>query len=606
MYAGLGFGAIFPIWGLVLAKTFTMFFQPTPHLIRVKATEIAIYFIIIAIGAMIFATSLFYGAAQVSERVSMRLRDQLFEAILRRNMAYFDKNENNIGALTVRLSDDSRIVSKAAGEAIAKQIQAVCTLLVGLGLGFSACWELSLIVFATFPINIIGGAISHQAEMGQASVSVSDGGEGAVIFTAFNNMRTVTAFSMQFKITNVYSAITQAAAKKRVWKSFFMGAAFGISNMCMFCTYALIMWYGGRLIRNGTTTFELLMQAMFCLMFGVMGAGTALADMGDQTDGLKAARRIFDIVEDSAKSSIDGMSTSGLIPATRAAGNIELKNVTFRYPARPEVTVCQNYNLQIKSGEVVALVGPSGSGKSTIINLLLRYYDPEEGEILLDGTNIKELNVRWLRTQISLVGQEPVLFSGSVASNIEKGRAKPTDYRITPLDDLLVQSDAKGFTRLTSRPQGNQTIAASVAPAVADDDVVEAAKIAYAHDFILNFPQGYNTDVGEGSIMISGGQKQRIAIARAVVRRPAVLLLDEATSALDSNSERMVQQAIDELQRSKTQTTIIIAHRLSTIKTADKILVIDKGSIVQTGKITLAVKCVCDDLCFIHLYYTIY
>jgi len=225
-------------------------------------------------------------------------------------------------------------------------------------------------------------------------------------------------------------------------------------------------------------------------------------------------------------------------------------------------------------------VGPSGSGKSTIINLLLRFYDPEEGEILLDGINIKELNIRWLRTQISMVGQEPVLFSGSVAANIAKGRAQLINTEVTPLDNLLFQSDATVISTSVDR----LSIAASAPDTGStDEDIVEAAKVAFAHDFILKFPHGYETDVGEGSIMVSGGQKQRIAIARALVKKPVVLLLDEATSALDSNSEHMVQQAIDELQRTKSQTTIVIAHRLSTIKNADKILVIDKGSIVQTG-----------------------
>jgi len=219
-----------------------MFFQPTSHLVRIKAVQVSIYFIIIACGAIVFATNLYYGAAQVSERVSMRLRDKLFEALLRREMAYFDKKENNIGALTVRLSDDSRIVSKAAGEAVAKQIQAIFTLLIGVGLGFSACWKLALVVVGTFPVNIIGGIINHQTQMGQAHVSASDGGEGSVIFTAFNNMRTVTAFSMQFKITTQYTAITQTAAISRIRKSLMMGAAFGFSNGTMFSTYALLMW----------------------------------------------------------------------------------------------------------------------------------------------------------------------------------------------------------------------------------------------------------------------------------------------------------------------------------------------------------------------------
>lgn len=204
-------------------------------------------------------------------------------------------------------------------------------------------------------------------------------------------------------------------------------------------------------------------------------------------------------------------------------------------------------------GQMVALVGASGSGKSTIIQLLLRFYDPLAGQILLDGRDIRTLNVRWLRARLGYVGQEPVLFAGSVGDNIAYG----LDEKYSALNELT------------------------------DDEiqarVIAAAKLANAHDFISAFPQGYDTDVGSGGVAMSGGQKQRIAIARALVKKPAVLLLDEATSALDAASERLVQQSIDQLQQSKAQTTIVIAHRLSTIRNADKICVIEEGRIIETG-----------------------
>ena len=266
-----------------------------------------------------------------------------------------------------------------------------------------------------------------------------------------------------------------------------------------------------------------------------------------------------------------GLSTAGITPVERSRGLIEFKGVKFRYPARPDVCVCDNYSLTIRPGDVVALVGPSGSGKSTIINLLLRFYDPQEGEILLDGIPIKDLNVRWLRNQISMVGQEPVLFAGSVSSNIARGRMEDIGRELQPFDlDVEMKSHYASIQHTSDK-------------AAVDADIVDASKSAFAYDFIQSFPNGFDTDVGQGSIMVSGGQKQRIAIARALIKRPAVLLLDEATSALDANSERLVQQSIDELQKSKTQTTIVIAHRLSTIRNADKIFVIDKGAIVSSG-----------------------
>lgn len=219
------------------------------------------------------------------------------------------------------------------------------------------------------------------------------------------------------------------------------------------------------------------------------------------------------------------------------------------------------------------------------MSLLLRFYDPAQGEILLDGQPIKDLNVRWLRSQIGYVGQEPVLFSGSVASNISKGRASFGDSELLSLDEAIARSDEDVKTGVDSSKRAIEAnaMAGLNSDRIPDADIVEAATASNAHEFISEFTEGYKTDVGEGSMMVSGGQKQRIAIARALVKKPSILLLDEATSALDANSERLVQASIDELQQSKAQTTIVIAHRLTTIKNADKIAVIDKGAVVATG-----------------------
>jgi len=223
-------------------------------------------------------------------------------------------------------------------------------------------------------------------------------------------------------------------------------------------------------------------------------------------------------------------------------GNISFKNVFFSYPSRPEQRVCNGYNLEVAAGKTVALVGSSGSGKSTVIQLVERFYDPDSGVVMLDGVDLRQLNVRWLRMQIGLVGQEPVLFSGTIAENISYGK-----------------------------PGSNRA------------DVEAAARMANAFDFIQDFPDKFDTDVGEKGGQLSGGQKQRIAIARAMIKNPAVLLLDEATSALDTESERIVQAALDDLLNKHKRTTIVIAHRLSTIRTADKIAVVDKGKIVEEG-----------------------
>jgi len=282
-----------------------------------------------------------------------------------------------------------------------------------------------------------------------------------------------------------------------------------------------------------------LMIAMFCLQIGAMGLGMiepALTALIKARVAAKTIQKVF-----KRRPTIDSSSTSGKKPP-HCNGRIELQDVHFTYPARPDHKVCNGYNLVVEAGTTVALCGASGSGKSTAIQLIERFYDPDGGSVLLDGVNLRELNVTWLRQQIGLVSQEPVLFSGTIAENI--GMGKP------------------GATR---------------------EEVEAAARLANAHTFISEFPDGYDTDVGEKGGQLSGGQKQRVAIARAMIKNPAVLLLDEATSALDTESERVVQEALDSLLSKHKRTTIVIAHRLSTIRNADKICVVNEGAIVEQG-----------------------
>jgi ATP-binding cassette subfamily B (MDR/TAP) protein 1 len=415
-------------------------------------------------------------------------------------------------------------------------------------------------------------------------------------------MRTISAFSLQRKVSSHYAALTRAIAEERAQTFVVGGVAYGVAQAAPLLTYALLFWYGSTLVEKGELTVMQVMSAIMCLMIGALGLGDALRGWGDQQLGMKAACRMFTTIDEGAVSPIDGLSTTGQAPAARALGRVVLAQTDFCYPGRPDVQVCRNLSLVIEPGETVAFVGPSGGGKSTIVNLLLRFYDPLSGTVTLDGVDIKDLNVRWLRSQIGYVGQEPVLFAGTVAENIAKGRVGALDQPLVPLAEAMHSADNAGaecFEELRALCSHASPYSA-VAPAACDvemgtlgvdQDILEAALSSNANDFISSFPKGYDTEVGEGSSMVSGGQKQRIAIARALVKKPAVLLLDEATSALDAASERVVQASIDALQRMKAQTTIVIAHRLSTIRNADRIMVVDQGAIVESGKHDELVAC---------------
>ena len=293
----------------------------------------------------------------------------------------------------------------------------------------------------TKDVTTVATTSKDAVKTGAAGNGVVSGGHGAIISTAFTHMRTVSAFSMQHKVSEHYARITNDLAMARAQRAIVGGFGFGGSQAALFLTYASLFWYGATLIESGETSFLQLMSSILTLMLGALGLGTALGDLGDQTAGLQTAARIFKLIDDGAASPIDSLATTGVRPSDTAVGRIELKNVNFRYPTRPDVRVCKGLNLTIEPGEMVAFVGPSGGGKSTVINLLLRFYDPLSGQVVVDGHDIKEVNVRWLRAQIGYVGQEPVLFTGTVQENIAKGRIGSLDEPVISLEQAMKLSD---------------------------------------------------------------------------------------------------------------------------------------------------------------------
>lgn len=314
---------------------------------------------------------------------------------------------------------------------------------------------------------------------------------------------------------------------------------------------SLAFWYGAKLIREGDISITDLFVAFFSVMIGAMSLGQAAPAFSAFSVAMGAAPRVYEIID--RKSAIDPLSDDGDQPSS-VNGSLLFKNVTFNYKSREEADadpVLRGLDLELKAGTTHALVGPSGCGKSSTMSLLLRFYDPRSGQVSLDGNDLRSLNVRWLRSQMGYVGQMPTLFRATIRENIAFGAAIDLESSATKQED------------------------------VTEEQIIAAAKLANAHGFITKLPEGYDTLLGERGAMLSGGQKQRICIARAVVRDPKILLLDEATSALDAQSERSVQEALE--QASKGRTTVIIAHRLSTVRNADTISVFKEGRIVEAG-----------------------
>jgi len=327
-------------------------------------------------------------------------------------------------------------------------------------------------------------------------------------------------------------------ARKKAWLG---GFAFGYSQGMQFIMYVIAFRYGGELVNDGTYTFEDLIVVIFAVLLTAIAMGQSAQAAPEISKAKPAISRVFRIIDRPGK--INGGFDKGDEPKS-VDGSLTLSKVTFAYPSRKDITVFNEFDLDIKAGQTVALCGPSGSGKSTIVSLTERFYDLISGSITLDKHNIRNLNVRWLRNQIGFVQQEPNLITGTIAENIAFG----------------MSTDSKLATQ---------------------EQIEEAAKSANAHDFIMEFPQGYQTVIDGNKL--SGGQKQRVAIARALIRDPSILLLDEATSALDNKSERVVQDALDDLLSKRKRTSIVIAHRLSTIQNADNIVVVDNGRVLEQG-----------------------
>jgi ATP-binding cassette subfamily B (MDR/TAP) protein 1 len=463
-------------------------------------------------------------------------------------MAVFDKI--GTGDMVTQLTTDANVIQEGISQKLSLTLSAMGTLTATFVVSFVLNWKVALMltwsIFLSLAL-LYGGNKLAVKYSGRSMEAQSTG--SSIIEEALGSIRSTTAMGMQDYIVNTYEEYLSITEKAGVTLKSVMGTMVGIAVGTGYLNVALAFWQGSRFLVNGKMSF----QAVVAITLITKNAAFCVLSVGQNADAftsaVAAAERIFRMI--GRVSPIDAMSGEGLA-LEPVQGTIEIRNVKHVYPSRPGVVVANDLSILFPSGKTTAIVGPSGSGKSSIAQLIMRFYDPICGEILFDGYNVQQLNLKWLRRQVRLVNQEPFLFDTTILENIGHG------FVGTLLEGIAAEEKVKR--------------------------IEEAARIACAHDFIMSLPQGYQTAAGSRGLQLSGGQRQRIAIARAIVADPRILILDEATSALDTNTEALLQGALT--QRNANRTTIVIAHRLSTIRNADKIVYLRSGAIVEHGKHT--------------------
>ena len=488
-------------------------------------------------GLLSIGTALRYAlVTRLGERVVTDIRKAVFARVIHLSPQFFEKIMT--GEVLSRITTDTTVILSVIGSSISIALRNVFILIGGMILMLLTSLKLTSLVFLIVPailvpILVLGRRLRVISRENQDWIAASSGNASEALMA----VQTVQAFSHENLTKKSFDSVAEtsfSSAKKRIITRSFLTV---IVIFLVFSGVVGVLWVGARDVRNELMSVGMLVQfVIYSIM--VAGAVAALSEIWSELQrAAGATERLVELlnIDDTVNDPVEAVS-----PPSSWSGEITFRNITFAYPTRADETTLSNINLKIKPGETIALVGPSGAGKSTFIQLLQRFYDPDQGEIFLDGIDIKTMNRLEFRKSIALVPQDPVIFATTVMENIRFGN-----------------------------PEAN------------DEEIYEAARSAAAHDFISELPKGYSTYVGERGVMLSGGQKQRVAIARAILRNAPVLLLDEATSALDAENERSVQKAFDHL--SKGRTTIVVAHRLATVKKADKIIVLDKGKIIAHG-----------------------
>ncbi|KAK4286055.1 hypothetical protein QN277_002666 [Acacia crassicarpa] len=535
-----GDGIQMPLMMFILSNVINDYGSSNNVLTKQDADKYALRLLYAAIGSGLSAFVEGICWTRTAERQTSRMRVEYLKSVLRQEVGFFDTQE--VGSSTTyqvvsHITADANSIQDALSEKIPSCLANISTILSCHVFAFILSWRLTLAAIPITVMFIVPALVFGKIMLDLAMKMIeSYGVSGRIAEQAISSIRTVYSYVGENQTLNRFSSALEKTMELGIKQGFAKGLMLGSLGI-LYIGWGFLAWIGTILItEKGEQGGHVFVAGLIILMGGLMVLST-LPHLTAIMEASVAVTRLFEMIDKMPTTDSGGKKRRAL---SYVRGEIEFQNVYFSYPSRPDTPVLQGLNLTVPAGKRVGIVGFSGSGKSTIIALLERFYEPDAGEILLDGHKINRLEIKWLRSQLGLVNQEPVLFATTIKENILFGKE-----------------------------------GASM------ESVITAAKEANAHDFIINLPDGYETQVGQFGFQLSGGQKQRIAIARALLRDPKVLLLDEATSALDSQSERVVQAAID--QASKGRTTVIIAHRLSTTQSAHIIAVLQAGRVIELG-----------------------
>ncbi|MCR8914266.1 ATP-binding cassette domain-containing protein [Marinobacter panjinensis] len=495
-------------------------------------------FFVLVIGLAIGSFARFYLVSWIGERVVADIRKQVFNHLIDLHPGFYEKNRSL--EIQSRFTADTTVLQSVIGSTVSIALRNTLMLVGGLILLFVTNAKLASIIILGFPLVIIpilvyGRRVRQLSRLSQDRVAEV----GSYVGENLTQIKTVQAFNHQPHDRRFFARVAENAfdiarvrIRQRAWLT-------TIAITLVMGAIGVVIWIGGLDVISGRTSpGELAAFVFYSLLVG-LAAGAISEVIGELQRAAGAAARIFELLQ--TPSEIPMQITASRALPEKIRGDIEFNNLSFSYPSRPDIQVLKDLSLSIRAGETVALVGPSGAGKSTLFDLLLRFYDPDTGQILIDDTDSRQVALDDLRRCFALVPQNPALFHGTIADNIRYAR-----------------------------------------PDASDDAMVEAARIAHADEFIRKLPQGYETALGDTGLGLSGGQKQRLAIARALLADAPILLLDEATSALDAESEHLIQQAMPGLMSDRT--TLVIAHRLATVRHADRIIVLEAGILQDIGK----------------------